>query len=91
MLAPISQDSSLAFTVPYSEITTFLRAVREIPDSTFKKDGLEQKKWIMKAARTPVPGSRTALRLWLTEAWTSFVDLLKVCTILTIFVAIQTR
>ncbi|EER29597.1 3-hydroxy-3-methylglutaryl-coenzyme A (HMG-CoA) reductase isozyme [Coccidioides posadasii str. Silveira] len=77
LLAPISQDSSLAFAVPYDEISPFLQAVREIPDSSGLKDGTEQKRWIMKAARSPVSGSRAALRIWLTEAWTSFIDLLK--------------
>ncbi|EEP76858.1 3-hydroxy-3-methylglutaryl-coenzyme A reductase [Uncinocarpus reesii 1704] len=88
LLAPISQDSSLAFTVSYDEITPFLTAVREIPDSVNHKDALEQKKWIMKAARGPISGSRTALRLWLAEAWTSFVDLLKHAETIDIFIMV---
>ncbi|WEW58975.1 3-hydroxy-3-methylglutaryl-coenzyme A (HMG-CoA) reductase isozyme [Emydomyces testavorans] len=86
LLAPISHDSSLAFVVPYDEITSFLTAVREIPDSVNYKDAIEQKKWIMKAARSPVSGSRTAVRLWLTESWTSFVDLLKHAETIDIFI-----
>lgn len=79
MLSPISHDSSLAFAVPYDQISEFLRATQEIPETIDTKDGsAEQKKWIMKAARSSGSGSRRVLRIWLTDAWNSFVDLLKV-------------
>ncbi|EGC45925.1 HMG-CoA reductase [Histoplasma capsulatum var. duboisii H88] len=78
MLSPISHDSSLAFAVPYDQISEFLRATQEIPETIDTKDGsAEQKKWIMKAARSSGSGSRRVLRIWLTDAWNSFVDLLK--------------
>ncbi|KAK2750795.1 3-hydroxy-3-methylglutaryl-coenzyme A (HMG-CoA) reductase isozyme [Onygenales sp. PD_40] len=75
LLAPISHDSSLAFTVPFDQVPDFLRAAQEIPASQDSQDGEEQKKWLMKAARSS--GSRRALRIWLNDAWNSFVDLLK--------------
>ncbi|KAI1937694.1 3-hydroxy-3-methylglutaryl-coenzyme A (HMG-CoA) reductase isozyme [Ophidiomyces ophidiicola] len=88
LLTPISQDSSLAFVVPYDEVNNFLTAVREIPDPADYTDGIEQKKWIMKAARNPLPGSRAAFRLWMSEAWTSFVDLLKHAETIDIFIMV---
>ncbi|PGH12451.1 hydroxymethylglutaryl-CoA reductase (NADPH) [Helicocarpus griseus UAMH5409] len=77
LLSPISHDSSLAFSVPFDQAADFLKAAQEIPDSQGAQDGKEQKKWIMKAARSSGSGSRRALRIWLTDAWNSFVDLLK--------------
>lgn len=77
-LASISQDSSLAFTVPFDEVSAFLQAVQEIPDTSAYQDEVEQKRWIMRAARNPNSGSRAALRLWFSDAWNSFVDLIKV-------------
>ncbi|KAL2371593.1 3-hydroxy-3-methylglutaryl-coenzyme A (HMG-CoA) reductase isozyme [Blastomyces gilchristii] len=78
LLSPISHDSSLAFAVPYDQISDFLKAAQEIPAEQDAEDGsTEQKKWIMKAARSSGSGSRRVLRIWLTDAWNSFVDLLK--------------
>ncbi|OJD14773.1 hydroxymethylglutaryl-CoA reductase (NADPH) [Emergomyces pasteurianus Ep9510] len=77
LLSPISHDSSLAFAVPYDQVSDFLKAAQEIPATKDAKDGAEQKKWIMKAARSSNSGSRRALRIWFTDAWNSFVDLLK--------------
>jgi hydroxymethylglutaryl-CoA reductase (NADPH) len=78
VFAPISHDSSLAFSVPFEQVSDFLKAVQEIPDSTDHQNGVEQKKWIMKVARKSGSGSPRALRIWLTDAWSSFVDLIKV-------------
>ncbi|KAE8350232.1 hydroxymethylglutaryl-coenzyme A reductase-domain-containing protein [Aspergillus coremiiformis] len=75
LFSPFSHDSSLAFTLPYAQVSQFLKAVQEIPDSSADDDGGEQKKWIMRAARGPVTGPRT-IKLWLTDAWSSFVDLI---------------
>lgn len=78
LFAPFSHDSSLAYTVPFDQVSQFLRAVQEIPDPSADDDEAEQKKWIMRAARGPSGGSRRAFRLWMTDAWSSFVDLLMV-------------
>lgn len=56
----------------------FLKAAQEIPDASADEDEVEQKRWIMRAARGPAYGSRRALKLWFTDAWSSFVDLIKV-------------
>lgn len=64
--------------MPFDQVPEFLKAVQEIPDPLADEDDVEQKKWIMKAARGPVYGSRRAVKLWLTDAWSSFVDLIKV-------------
>ncbi|KAK2744641.1 3-hydroxy-3-methylglutaryl-coenzyme A (HMG-CoA) reductase isozyme [Myotisia sp. PD_48] len=79
LLAPISQDTSLAFSLPFDQVKSFLGSVQEIPASRDdgQNSGTEQKKWIMKAARKIEPGSRAALRARISDAWNSFVDLLK--------------
>lgn len=76
LLSSISQDSSLAYSVPYAEVADFLRAVQEVPDES-SATGTDQKRWIMKAARGNTLGSGS-IRSWLSNAWSSFVDLLKV-------------
>jgi hydroxymethylglutaryl-CoA reductase (NADPH) len=86
-LAPISQDSALAFSVPYSQAPEFLAKAQELPNASalptseearheFKAEPLgEQKMWIMKAAKAdPLSNS---MRGWAAKAWTEFVDLLK--------------
>lgn len=78
VLSPFSYDSSLAFTVPYENVVDFLKEVQEIPDPSADSDDGEQRKWIMKATRGAAYGSRGAFKIWLSEAWTSFVDLIKV-------------
>jgi hypothetical protein len=80
VLAPISQDTSLAFSVPYDEVSGFLGAVQEIRGEAPGDDGREEKMWIMKAARSNGPGAPGSLRSWFNDAWISFLDLLKVRT-----------
>ncbi|KAF3483911.1 HMG-CoA reductase [Arthroderma uncinatum] len=77
LLTPISQDTHLAYSLPYDEVPYFLRSVQEMPDSTNDPEGIEQKKWIMKAARSSVSGSNVAIQNWFTDGWNSFVDLIK--------------
>ncbi|KAK2873463.1 hypothetical protein FQN49_002355 [Arthroderma sp. PD_2] len=77
VLTPISQDTHLAYSVPYDEVPYFLKSVQEIPDSDNDPEGIEQKKWIMKAARSSVSGSHVAMQSWFTDGWNSFVDLIK--------------
>ncbi|KAJ5888376.1 hypothetical protein N7495_008417 [Penicillium taxi] len=75
VFSPFSHDSALAYTVPFDQLPEFLKAAQEIPDSSAEEHEEESKKWIMRAARGA--GSRTAMKLWLVDAWTSFVDLIK--------------
>ena len=78
----ISPDTSLAFSVPFAEAPEFLTAMQEIAagveDSSARdsEGKQEEKKWIMKAAKSG--NSPTGVRNWIRESWTSFVDLLKV-------------
>jgi hydroxymethylglutaryl-CoA reductase (NADPH) len=83
-LSPISQDSALAFAVPYKNAPEFLIHAQELPNagpvpkSEDNYEGgaaKEHKKWIMKAAK--VPETQYGIRNWLRNAWTAFVDLLK--------------
>ena len=80
VLAPISQDSSLVLSTPYSEISDVLGALQEVPGETSGDDGRDEKMWIMKAARNSGSGTPRTLRTWLNDAWVSFVDLIKVGT-----------
>ena len=86
-LSPISQDSALAYSIPYVQAPEFLIRSQEIPNAailpTDKSTRLryeaetvkEQKKWIMKAVKAQ--GTRSSLSGWASNVWTEFVDLLK--------------
>ncbi|KAJ6021897.1 hypothetical protein N7540_007401 [Penicillium herquei] len=76
LFSPFSHDSALAYTSPFEQVSDLLKAVQEIPDPSTDGEEIESKKWIMRAARGAA-GSRTALKLWMTDAWSSFVDLIK--------------
>ncbi len=80
VLSPISHDSSIAFSTPWSQVSDFLAAAQEIRGGLEAPKDTEDKLWIMKAARTNGYGSRRTYRAWLQDGWTSFVDLIKVCT-----------
>ena len=77
LLSPISQDSLLAFYTPYDQIKDFLKTSQEIPGRSKATNGDELKLWIMKAARSHGNGSRRTYRAWLSDGWSSFVDLFK--------------
>lgn len=66
----------MAYSVPFAEIADFLRAAQEIPDESTPATHHEEKKWIMRAARSS-GSSSGSLRSWVANAWTSFVDLIK--------------
>jgi hydroxymethylglutaryl-CoA reductase (NADPH) len=73
-----SHDTSLAYSVPYSEASDFITAMHEIsaPASAAEShdNTREEKKWMMRASRNASAGG---LRSWVESSWTSFVDLLK--------------
>lgn len=75
LFSSFSHDSSVALTVPFRNLPDFLRSVQEINDPSADDDDGEHRKWIMKATRGE--GSELALKLWLSDAWSSFVDLIK--------------
>ncbi|KAM0344514.1 hypothetical protein ACHAPU_007488 [Fusarium lateritium] len=73
-----SQDSILAYSLPYVEGPEFLAATQEIPNEdaveTETEHGREKKTWIMKAAKV---NTQNSVIQWFSNAWTEFVDLLK--------------
>ncbi|KAK3300582.1 3-hydroxy-3-methylglutaryl-CoA reductase [Chaetomium fimeti] len=75
-----SQDSALAFSVPYTQASEFLTIAQEIPNGIPTQEtretehGREKKMWIMKAARAQ---TRSSLVRWARNAWVEFIDLLK--------------
>lgn len=80
----LSQDTSLAYSIPYSEASDFLMAMQEISapadvadvQGSDKEGNREEKKWMMRASKNGnAPGG---VRNWINDSWTSFVDLLKV-------------
>ena len=83
LLHPISQDTNLAFSVPFEEATAFLREVQELPTGLETLDNQgndvhQPKFWVVK---TVGAGSRTpqnTILSWSSNAWMGFVDLIKV-------------
>ena len=80
----LSQDTSLAYSIPYAEAADFLMAMQEMPAPADVADAhgsdnegtREEKKWMMRASKNgSAPGG---VRNWVNDSWTSFVDLLKV-------------
>ena len=76
--SPISQDTSLAYSVPWDQAGSFLKGIKEIPEEA--KLGAEGSRvWITKAPKNST--AQRSLRNWTSNAWTEFVDLLKVKTL----------
>ncbi|KAG6073807.1 hypothetical protein E4U16_004424 [Claviceps sp. LM84 group G4] len=73
-----SQDSILAYSIPYTQAPEFIAAAQEIPDEDAQEivthHGREKKMWIMKAAKV---SSSSSISKWLGNAWVEFIDLLK--------------
>lgn len=86
-----SQDSALAFSIPYDQAPQFLAAAQEIPNDIPAEEtretehGGEKKMWIMKAAR--VQGNASVAR-WIHNAWIEFIDLLKSAETLDIMIMV---
>ncbi|OAA62900.1 hmg-reductase [Niveomyces insectorum RCEF 264] len=88
-LGAYSQDTSLAFAVPYEQAPSFTSAALEIPNHATdesetqsttatrvaEEHGREKKMWIMKAAG--VQAQRSSILRWLQNGWVEFLDLLK--------------
>lgn len=73
-----SQDSMVAYALPYAQAPEFVTAAQEIPnkdaEETETHHGREKKMWIMKAAKV---SSRSTIIQWAKNAWSGFLDLLK--------------
>ncbi|KAM0802033.1 hmg-CoA reductase [Usnea florida] len=85
-LAPISQDTTLAFAVPSNEASDFLASVQVIshsPNSQGEDDVYEDRLipkpnvWVVKAAKVGRHSAQTTMGVSAANTWTSFVDLIK--------------
>ena len=76
--SPLSQDTTLAFSVPWKNAGAFLDGLQEIPEHTDVPKDTEGRVWVTRASRSKGHGSQSALRNWIVNAWSEFVDLLKV-------------
>lgn len=76
--SPISQDTTLAFSVKWDEAPSFLDSLQNIPEHAESTQDRNGRVWVMKANRHNGNISQNALKSWATNAWTEFVDLLKV-------------
>lgn len=86
LLSPISQDKTLVFSVPFDMATNFTSAVQELPVARpggrvgdINQDvENEEKSWLMVASRGEAAGSNRTFSRKVADAWSAFVDLLKV-------------
>lgn len=84
-LSAFSHDTSLAIALPFGEASTFLTAIKELPNEAVTGENTESidshsiQTWVMEAAKDTGGGSRP-LPNWTKNAWTKFVDLTKVIT-----------
>jgi hydroxymethylglutaryl-CoA reductase (NADPH) len=73
-----SQDSILAYSLPFEKSPEFLSTVQEIPNEESEeietRHGREKKTWLMKAAKVT---TRSTIVQWVKNAWVEFLDLLK--------------
>ncbi|KAI9757788.1 MAG: 3-hydroxy-3-methylglutaryl-coenzyme A (HMG-CoA) reductase isozyme [Chaenotheca gracillima] len=84
-LIPSSDDSTLAYSVPFEEAPDFLSSLQQLPcaeqttndEESETDDGLEKKHWIMKAAKVHNRVSRGTFRRWVSSAWADFLHVLK--------------
>lgn len=71
LLTPISQDVSLAYYLPWSQLDEFLKSVKRVPVKSSEKET-----WIMQKA-WHAPNNPRSYRNWLLNGWTIFIDLLR--------------
>ncbi|KAK0281333.1 3-hydroxy-3-methylglutaryl-coenzyme A (HMG-CoA) reductase isozyme [Friedmanniomyces endolithicus] len=84
ILAPLSSDTTLAFSMPYSESAAFLESVKEVAASNNgmaqsgaedTDDEPEQAKWVMRNGKKY--GQSNSILDWARDSWTAFIDLIK--------------
>lgn len=88
ILSPISQDEMLVFSVPLDMAPEFARSIQKLPitrtgqASTTQDDDVgEEKWWLMAASRGEAAGNNRTFARKVADAWSAFVDLLKVSLI----------
>lgn len=84
LLTPISQEKTLAIALPYQSASQLIQSVRELPSPQNEKvtdaygNTVEGKRWMMSAVRGDAAGQQRTFTKRMADAWTAFVDLLKV-------------
>ena len=73
--SPLSQDTTLAYSVPWQHASTFLAGLGEIAGQD--EENPTNRVWVAKASRYTSNGSQRSFQNWIENAWTEFVDLLK--------------
>ena len=88
-LSPISQDTTLAFSVPIDEASDFLASVQEIPLGPDLQgvigaydDWSAQRPnaWVVKNTKNGRQSAQATMGVSAANTWTSFIDLIKVCS-----------
>lgn len=87
---PISHDSTLAFSLPYSDAEYFLSTLHELPDGALRRGSggvdapgdarpsAQGRGWVMKAAVDMNGVEQRSFKQWARDAWSEFLDLIKV-------------
>jgi hydroxymethylglutaryl-CoA reductase (NADPH) len=83
ILSPLSSESTLAYSLPYSESAQFIESVKELPALHGKQvevddgsdDEPEKKQWMMKSAKKAARSN--SMFQWFVDSWASFMDLVK--------------
>lgn len=88
LLSPISQETTLAFSLPYGAVTDFLTSAQELEvtsdsiilynDAGIAVEENKDQKWIMSATLSD-EGAQRSFKRRVVDAWTAFLDVLKVC------------
>ena len=88
LLSPISSDTTLTFSLPHDSAGDFLKSVHELPsrqnfhsvaDITQSAENGDPQ-WVMTAMRPSSTSAQRSFKRRVSDAWTAFTDLLKVCT-----------
>lgn len=82
-LSPISKDKTLVFSVLLNEAPDFFDFIRELPNNPSLQDDLSDDlrrtiTWVIKASKSSGNWSQNTYARWAHDAWTNFVDLIKV-------------
>lgn len=84
LLSPISQETTLAYSIPLDHAGDFISSLHEFTvdddDNEMENDLIQTSRdlrWIMSATREG-NGSQRTFRRRVSDAWIAFVDLLKV-------------
>ena len=79
-LASITQDTTLAFSVPLQKASKFLSRAQELPAQPSQEDleEPESRNWVMQAINGDGTTSERPFQRWVSRIWINFVDLIRV-------------